>query len=466
MSGEAGMHQAQCVVYSKRTAKLMASVKLNQGRGDEAWSNLKEGGDVEAGKKNSRPAKTGKQRLRWNLIFNLLILILLPLPIWLPFLTEYLGVPLVSFILLPSIQGFFLLFWIVVSLQAIRTVSIMYANRDTDFREEVKKLPAKYSENRPRHVAVISCYKEPVDLIAGTIDTLASQTLASEITMVVSFEERTPDLKYKQGALCDRFGQKFHEIIFTIHPYGLEDEIPGKCSNANCGIRTALAHVKRSAATEADFDPDRIIITTCDADSKFHPRYMEALTYKYLTAKDGVTGCVYQAPLLYNWKLDELSFVTRVTGVVRAFLMMGAMIPFNINTMSIFSFSASLCIRGDFIHPGYQMDDIIALIRWMGVCRRRIQIVMVPVPVLSGPTTGRVIEEEIKEWAVQARRWTIGAGEVFHYFIVKSRGIPFFTGLFWGCLFFMYYGKAEEFHQSRKMDNSGVNEQMRFPSHA
>ncbi len=84
-----------------------------------------------------------------------------------------------------------------------------------------------------------------------------------------------------------------------------------------------------------------------------------------------------QAPLLYNWNLDALSFVTRVTGMMRAFLMLGALIPLNINSMSIFSFSASLCISGDYIHPAYQMDDIIALIRWMGVAKKRLKIVLV-----------------------------------------------------------------------------------------
>ena len=86
-----------------------------------------------------------------------------------------------------------------------------------------------------------------------------------------------------------------------------------------------------------------------------------------------------KAPLLYNWYLDEASVFTRVTGLLRAFLMMGALIPLNINTMSIFSFSAKLCIDGDFIHPGYQMDDIIALIRWMGVAKKRLKIVCIPV---------------------------------------------------------------------------------------
>ena len=69
-------------------------------------------------------------------------------------------------------------------------------------------------------------------------------------------------------------------------------------------------------------------------------------------------------------RLDEASVVTRVTGLMRSALMMGALIPLNINTMSVFSFSGKLCKQGNFIHPSYQMDDIIALIRWMGCLGR------------------------------------------------------------------------------------------------
>jgi hypothetical protein len=61
---------------------------------------------------------------------------------------------------------------------------------------------------------------------------------------------------------------------------------------------------------------------------------------------------VFQAPLLYNWGLDGASFVTRVTGILRSTLMLGALIPFNINTMSIFSFSLKLCMDGNFVEIG------------------------------------------------------------------------------------------------------------------
>ncbi len=255
--------------------------------------------------------------------------------------------------------------------------------------------------------------------------------------MTISFEEKTPDVQKKIQELRNIFANSFERLLFTIHPFGLENEIPGKCSNANHGLRESTK-VLQSELGEY-FDASKIIVTTCDADSKFHPKYMEALTSRFLNEKTP-HGVVFQAPLLYNWGLDGASFVTRVTGILRSTLMMGALIPFNINTMSIFSFSLKLCMEGNFVHPGYQMDDIICLIRWMGVTGKRLRIPLIPVPVISGPTSGETIEIELSEWARQARRWTIGAGEVFHYYVIKAGRMPFIPAFSWGLCFLTYYG--------------------------
>ena len=306
-----------------------------------------------------------------------------------------------------------------------------YRKRDYSFLLKAEE------KNTIQHVVAISCYKEPLELIKRSVDTLAAQSEVHRISMVISFEERTPDVHGKCQALQTYYAQAaFRDLIFTIHPYGIVNEIPGKCSNSNYGLRAAIEQLR---LTEKMND-DEILITTCDADSQFHPHYIAALTYQYL--KDGCPSLksIYQPPLFYNWNLDSLSFFTRVTGLLRSTLMLGALIPFSINTMSIFSFSLSLAKTGNFVHPAYQMDDIICLIRWMGVTGRRLSIRMVPVPVLSGPTSGRTIEHEFIEWARQARRWTIGAAEVFHYFMVKSRRIPFFTSFSWSITFIIYYG--------------------------
>ena len=41
---------------------------------------------------------------------------------------------------------------------------------------------------------------------------------------------------------------------------------------------------------------------------------------------------------------------------------------------------------------------------------------------------------------LQARRWTLGAAEVFHYFMIKTPRMPVMTALSWGVSFLFYYG--------------------------
>jgi hypothetical protein len=85
--------------------------------------------------------------------------------------------------------------------------------------------------------------------------------------------------------------------------------------------------------------------------------------------------------------------------------------------MSIFSFSLELCIAADYMHPGYQMDDIIYTLSCMRATRKRVVIEPIYLPTLSGPTSGETLSEEASEWQRQAKRWSIGAAEVFHYFV-------------------------------------------------
>ncbi|KAK6183619.1 hypothetical protein SNE40_011061 [Patella caerulea] len=378
--------------------------------------------------RSHKPIKPGRQIFRWNLLFNLLVWLVISLPVWTPFvLSKFVSIHLVA-----SVQSLFVLMWMVICILAARNMFRLFWYKGCTFQGE-------YIEREGlHHLFVLSCYKEPINILVKTVQTVARQKAVHNITMTFSFEETTPDLGEKIQQLKVVFEDSgFARLLFTVHPSGLEDEIPGKCSNSNHGFRKSVEILRKDM--RANFDPERIIVTTCDADSQFARNYTGALESSFVAAKDK-HNTIYQAPLFYNWGLDGASFITRVTGLVRSTLMLGALIPFNINSMSIFSFSLRLCIDGNFVHPAYQMDDIICLIRWMGVTGRRIRICLLPVPVLSGPTSGSTIELDIIEWARQARRWTIGAAEVFHYFVVKSCKMPKLPALSWGLSFLIYYG--------------------------
>jgi hypothetical protein len=53
-----------------------------------------------------REMKSGSQRFRWNLLFNVLLWIIVPLPIWISFVSNQ-----IALYLIPSIQAVFVLMW-------------------------------------------------------------------------------------------------------------------------------------------------------------------------------------------------------------------------------------------------------------------------------------------------------------------------------------------------------------------
>ena len=98
-------------------------------------------------------------------------------------------------------------------------------------------------------------------------DFIIRQTAANRVVLVVGMEERTPELDAKISKLRDLYVSQLMQLMFTIHPTGVDGEIPGKCSNSNYAFRQA----EKSLAADGH-NTDNLLVTTCDADTKFHPR--------------------------------------------------------------------------------------------------------------------------------------------------------------------------------------------------
>jgi hypothetical protein len=121
--------ESQVIVYTKdapglehgtsKADDIVSDLKTISGK--TSGVNLKHIGDIEAG--TNGKVKVGKQRLRFNLIFNLLLWILVPLPFWLQYVVPFRELALW---ILFSIQGSFLLFWIVVLVLGKRDDLILF----------------------------------------------------------------------------------------------------------------------------------------------------------------------------------------------------------------------------------------------------------------------------------------------------------------------------------------------------
>ncbi|CAK8989588.1 unnamed protein product [Durusdinium trenchii] len=372
--------------------------------------------------------------MRWNLLFLIFDFLIIPLPLWIDIFSPIFAAAYSLFISWLGALLLSLCAW--KSLQANR---LMLQVVDQTWENQIPRetFEEEYRAEHLQHLVMMCGYKEPMEVIQQSIDSLVSQTVAHRLIVVIGLEEGTPEVAEKASNLKKQYAGAFKRFHVTKHPprWAGDREIRGKCSNANYTMRAAVTRLEEYG----ELNLACTTATSCDTDSIFPPRYFENLGYQFLTDPKAME-VVWQAPLYYNHYLTQRPWFVRAIGIMRAAYMLGLLIPFNINTMSIFSFSLDLCIKGDFFHAHYQMDDIIYTLTCMQALQKRIEIRMIPMPVISGPTSGSTYCEEIQEFVRQSERWTIGACEVFHYFVVKRRRYNCSAALSYGIWFVTYYG--------------------------
>ena len=146
-----------------------------------------------------------------------------------------------------------------------------------------------------RHIVIIPSYKESVEKLSTTLETLANQSLGSDrLAVVLALEGAEAEAPAKAAALHEKFGDRFMLFFPTFHPPGIPGEIKGKSSNENWAARIA----KRRLVDEMGYDLDLLTVTSCDADTQFPPNYYACLTYKFATNPKRYRR-FWQAPIFY-----------------------------------------------------------------------------------------------------------------------------------------------------------------------
>jgi hypothetical protein len=373
----------------------------------------------------------GNPKLRFTILYAVVIFLFTTLPIWLSFLIPE-QIAIVNAIIILSLC----LLWLSIAFNAIMN----YSRLNLIPTPPLEGLQVS-RERKFLHVVVVPCYLDPIDILFDCIGSLLMQRDPSSLLVVVAFETKTPDREAKVESVRYAFEKLFGHFLITSHTVDKTREIAGGCSNKNYALRSAHQYIRDN---HLDEDTKRAItITTCDTDSLFHPNYFTVLEAAYnarnVSFSSTPSMCVWQPPLFYNWDLDQRPFFNRITGLMRMMMMLGGLISFNLNPMSIFSYPLELGLKAGFINPRYGVDDIIAKVRWMCSTNEQVPVLLLPVPVISGPTIGTSFWLEIEEWARQIRRWIVGSSESFHFFLIHWRGEPFFSGVWWMLMFFLYY---------------------------
>lgn len=162
------------------------------------------------------------------------------------------------------------------------------------------------------HVVIIPNYRETSEKLRRTLDRLASQEDASwQLTVVLAMEAREAEAAEKASALVEEYAESFAHIFATLHPVDLPGEVQGKSSNEAWAAREA----KSRLVDDLGYDLGNITVTSCDADSLFHPRFFACLTYKFCTERERHRR-FWQAPIFQYNNIWDVPMPIRVVAVL------------------------------------------------------------------------------------------------------------------------------------------------------
>ena len=151
-----------------------------------------------------------------------------------------------------------------------------------------------------QHVVLICQYKEPREILEATLGSLASQTHAKDVIVVLACEDRDPTADETFEYLDASLGPSFRSLWRTTHVLRTTTEIAGKSSNENYAARV----IWQRLIIDGGLDPGKVMLTIADADSLFDSVFLEHVEAEYHRVPDG-SRCIFDAPTHITRNLPE-----------------------------------------------------------------------------------------------------------------------------------------------------------------
>ena len=256
--------------------------------------------------------------------------------------------------------------------------------------------------NVPRliHGVIVCNYKEPIEVLRATVDSLAQNTLAHNCVVVLACEDRDPMAEATYTQLKSEYQNSFRNFIMTKHTL-TTGEVAGKSSNENYACR----ELHQLLVNEQGVDPYSVMVTTCDADSLFDRVYLEQVEAEFCRMPDG-RRFIYNAPINTYRNLPECNLLVKIFEISRC--QFDCFRGFNFRpAQSNYSLTLGFAEEINFWDPSNTSEDFHTTIKAMAVTGKGTHVV---VPVWSFILNDSVTAFHDR-W-VQAKRHMWGIEEV------------------------------------------------------
>lgn len=263
------------------------------------------------------------------------------------------------------------------------------------------------------HIIYLPTAGESVDVLRTTFNSLLNATYPSEKMIVILGGEgrMSEDFNPKAEIIKKEFENKFHKLLITVHPDGLENEMKGKGANAHW-----MGHRSKELIDELGLDYEKLIVSYFDSDTSAHQKYFAYLTYKYLTHPDP-TKASYQPAVNYNNNIWDAPAAMRVTAFGTVFWLMAELMrPDRMHTFSSHSMSFKALVDVNFWQKDIVTDDSRIFLQCFFKYHGNYTVEPMYIPVSMDTVMDKNYWQSFKNLYKQQRRWAWGV-EHFPYMV-------------------------------------------------
>lgn len=279
-------------------------------------------------------------------------------------------------------------------------------------RQIVERLAAAPSTLMPAdqiHAIIIATYKESREVLEPTIQSvLANDYDMKQVVLVLAYEGRAGQQTEDQAnELLATYKDKFLDAVAVKHPADIPGEVVGKGGNVTFAARQLQKRLK-----QLNIAPERVIITTLDADNRPDRQFLPALSYIYAATPDPHRVSV-QPVTMYTNNIWDAPAPMRVIATGNSYYnIVLALRPHLLRNFSAHAQSLSSLIDTDFwsvrtiVEDGHQF--------WRSYFRFDGQYRVLPlyIPIYQDAVLTDSYRKTLKAQFIQLRRWTYGASDI------------------------------------------------------
>ncbi len=274
------------------------------------------------------------------------------------------------------------------------------------------------------HLIFLPTAGESYEIVDITFDNFRKSNYdLSKLVIILAGEEKFKDEFLSiSNKIKEKYSKYFKDILITVHPSGLPDEIPGKGSNLY-----HAGHETKKYVDNWGIDYKKLIVSAFDIDTITHPDYFAYLTHKFISHPNPYRAS-FQPMAFYHNNVWESDMITRVVANSTTFWLLTDLArPDRLFTFSSHSMSWQAIVDVGFWQNNIVTEDSRIFLQCLIHYNGDYQVAPMHIPVSMNTVYVGNLWRSLKNQYKQMRRWAWGV-EHFPYMVwrfKKNKQIPF-----------------------------------------